>query len=174
MRSADAGAEAPRVFSRTPGKSEERRTARDAAMGRELEQMAQKSIEAKTGDEKFKAELAGMQKKIRRHGTIQRGKKVIVNGESQQNLRDLKAESRRRGICCSCPSGESGAGDGQRWMDQLAALPQLKKPIRTGRPSADRASVRTSSNLSSTDWKSRLPASWTGGPCWMPSSFSSN
>ena len=39
-------------------------------MGRELEQVAQKGIDAKASEEKFKAELAGMQKKIADNGKI--------------------------------------------------------------------------------------------------------
>ena len=61
-------------------------------MGRELEQVAQKGIDAKTGDEKFKADLAGMQNKIATMGKSAAEQQSLSAAESQQDLRDLKAE----------------------------------------------------------------------------------
>jgi hypothetical protein len=95
-------------------------------MGRELEQVAQKGIDAKTGDEKFKADLAGMQKKIATMGKSAAEQQSAA--ESQQDLRDLKAELEAARDLLNIADAVKGAQElGKQWLDQLATLPQLKK-----------------------------------------------
>jgi hypothetical protein len=95
-------------------------------MGRELEQVAQKGIDAKTGDEKFKADLAGMQKKIATMGKSAAEQQSAA--ESQQDLRDLKAELEAARDLLNIADAAKGAQElGKQWLDQLATLPQLKK-----------------------------------------------
>jgi hypothetical protein len=97
-------------------------------MGRELEQVAQKGIDAKTGDEKFKADLAGMQNKIATMGKSAAEQQSVSAAESQQDLRDLKAElEAARDLLNIADSAKAARELGKQWLDQLATLPQLKK-----------------------------------------------
>ena len=97
-------------------------------MGRELEQVAQKGIDLKTDDEKFKAELAGMQNKIATMGKSTAEQQSSSAVESQQDLRDLKAELEAARDLLNIADAAKGAQElGKQWLDQLATLPQLKK-----------------------------------------------
>jgi hypothetical protein len=97
-------------------------------MGRELEQMAQKGIDAKTGDEKFKAELGGMQTKIATMGKTAAEQQSLSAVESQQDLRDLKAELEAARDLLNFSDAAKGTQElGKQWLDRLATLPQLKK-----------------------------------------------
>ena len=97
-------------------------------MGRELEQVAQKGIDAKAGEEKFKAELAGMQKKIATMGKSAPEQQPLSAAESQQDLRDLKAELEAARDLLNMADAAKGSQElGKQWLDQLATLPQLKK-----------------------------------------------
>jgi hypothetical protein len=118
-------------------------------LGRELEQVAQKGIDAKSGDEKFKAELAGMQKKIATMGKSAPEEQPLSAAESQQDLRDLKAELEAARDLLNFAEVAKGAQElGKQWLDQLATLPQLKQQLeREGQPGQ---------NLSQNDLKSFL------------------
>src|SRR5262245_24593783 len=97
-------------------------------VGRELEQAAQKGIDAKTGDEKFKADLAGVQNQIATMGKSAAEQQSLSASESQQDLRDLKAELEAARDLLNIGDGTKGAQElGKQWLDQLATLPQLKK-----------------------------------------------
>jgi len=97
-------------------------------VGRELEQVAQKSIDDKTGDEKFKADLAGMQNKIATMGKSAAEQQPLSASESQQDLRDLKAELEAARDLFNNGDATKGAQElGRQWLDQLATLPQIKK-----------------------------------------------
>ena len=61
-------------------------------MGRELEQVAQNGIDAKTDENKFKTELAGITKKIETMGKSAAQPESLSAAESQQDLKDLKTE----------------------------------------------------------------------------------
>ena len=97
--------------------------------GRELEKAAQKGIEAKSGDEPFKRELAGIAKRMETAGLPAANRQQAFSAaESEQNLRDLKAEVEAARDLLNFPEGAKGAqGSGQQWLDRLAALPQLRK-----------------------------------------------
>jgi hypothetical protein len=97
-------------------------------LGRELEQVAKKGIDAKSGDEKFKAELAGMQKKIATLEKSAAEQQPLSTAESQQDLRDLKAELEAARDLLNLADASQGAQElGKQWLDQLATLPQLKQ-----------------------------------------------
>ena len=118
-------------------------------LGRELEQVAQKGIDAKSGDEKFKTELAGMQKKIANMGKSASEQQPLSAAESQQDLRDLKAELEAARDLLNLADAAKGAQElGKQWLDQLATLPQLKQQFeREG---------QTGQSLSHNDLKSFL------------------
>jgi hypothetical protein len=97
-------------------------------MGRELEQVAQKGIDAKTDDNKFKAELAGMTKKIETMGKSAAKSESLSAAESQQDLKDLKTELEAAADLLNIPDVAKGPQElGNQWLDRLATLPQLKK-----------------------------------------------
>ncbi len=97
-------------------------------MGRELEQVAQKGIDAKAGDEKFKAEVAGLQKKIATLGQSAVEQPPGSVAGSEQDLQDLKAELEAARDLFNIPDAAKGTqGLSNPWLDRLAALPQLKK-----------------------------------------------
>jgi hypothetical protein len=94
-------------------------------VGRELEQLAQKSIEAKTDDEKLKTELAGMKKQVETTGKS--ADQSLSGAGSQQDLRDLKAELEAARDILNMPAAKGTEELGKQWLDQLATLPQLKR-----------------------------------------------
>jgi hypothetical protein len=97
-------------------------------MGRELEQVAQKGIDAKTDDNKFKAELGGMTKKIETMGKSAAKPESSSAAESQQDLKDLKTELEAAADLLNIPDVSKGTQElGKQWLDQLATLPQLKR-----------------------------------------------
>jgi hypothetical protein len=94
-------------------------------VGRELEQLAQQSLEAKADDEKLKTELAGMKKKVETTG---KSADQLAGTASQQDLRDLKAELEAARDILNMPGAAKGAHElRKQWLDQLATLPQLKR-----------------------------------------------
>jgi hypothetical protein len=97
-------------------------------MGRELEQVAQKGIDAKTDDNKFKAELAGMTKKVETMGKSAAKPESLSAAESQQDLKDLKTELEAAPDLLNIPDVAKGTQElGKQWLDRLATLPQLKR-----------------------------------------------
>ena len=96
-------------------------------VGRELEKVAEKGIDAKTGDEKFKAELSGMKSKIATMGKAAAEQQSLSAAESQQSLKDLKAELEAAQDLLNFPEAKGTEGIGQQWLDRLANLPQLKR-----------------------------------------------
>ncbi|HEU4340745.1 MAG TPA: hypothetical protein VFU31_04175 [Candidatus Binatia bacterium] len=96
--------------------------------GRELEKAAQKGIEAQSGDEPFKRELAGIAKKMETARLPAADRHQGFRAETEQNLKDLKAEVEAARDLLNFSEGAKGAqGSGQKWLERLAALPQLKK-----------------------------------------------
>ncbi len=97
-------------------------------LSRELEKTAQKNIETKTADESFKKELAGVAKKFEAAAKSSSEKNYFSTAESEQSLKDLKAEVEAMRDLAQLPDGVKGTQElGQRWMERLAALPQLKR-----------------------------------------------
>jgi len=98
--------------------------------GQELEKVARKNIEAKTGDEQLKKEVSGMAKKFESAAKTGAEKNSFTAGESEQSLRDLKAELDAAHDLLELPDGVKGSQElPQQWMDRLASLPQLKKQL---------------------------------------------
>ncbi|HEY6365976.1 MAG TPA: hypothetical protein VI585_14425 [Candidatus Binatia bacterium] len=93
-------------------------------VGRELEQLAQQSIEAKADDEKLKTELDGMKKRVETTG---KSADQLSGAGSQQDLRDLKAELEAARDILNMPAAKGPEELGKQWLDQLATLPQLKR-----------------------------------------------
>jgi hypothetical protein len=97
-------------------------------VGRELEKAAQKGIEAKIADEKFKNELTGMSSKVEAMGKSAGNEPSFATAESRQSLKDLKAELEAAQELLNFPDGSKEEREiGQRWLDRLATLPQLKR-----------------------------------------------
>ena len=130
-------------------KAKNERLGESMRLGRELEQVAQKGIETKSGDEKFKAELAGVQKRIATMEKPVSEQQPLSAAESEQNLRDLKAELEAARDLLNLADAAKGAQElGKQWLDQLATLPQLKQQLeREG---------QAGQNLSQNDLKSFL------------------
>jgi hypothetical protein len=98
--------------------------------GQELEKVARKNIEAKSTDEQLKKEVAGMAQKFQTAATSGAEKNSFTAGESEQSLRDLKAELDAARDLLELPDGVKGSQElPQQWTDRLAALPQLKKQL---------------------------------------------
>jgi hypothetical protein len=100
-------------------------------LGQELEKTAQKSIDAKAADEQMKKELAAVAKKFATSARSTTGKDSFPSAESEQSLHDLKAElEATRDLW---PDASSAAPElGQRWMERLAGMPQLKRQLAQG------------------------------------------
>ena len=101
--------------------------------GQELEQAAQKNIAAKTNDEQFKKELADMAQKLAAAGKPGADKNSFSAGESQQSLKDLKAELEAARDLFNLPDGVKGTQElPPQWLDRLEAMPQLKRQLDRG------------------------------------------
>ncbi len=99
-------------------------------VGRELEKAAQKSIETKIADEKFKSEIAGMSSKVEAVGKSMGNEPSFATSESRQSLKDLKAELEAAQELLNLPDGAKGDRElGQSSLDRLATLPQLKRQL---------------------------------------------
>lgn len=100
------------------------------AAGREMEKVAQKGIEAKTADEQFKNELAGISAKLQAMGQPAGKEPSFAMAESRQSLADLKAELEAAQDMLNSSGGAKGGGEpGQQWLDRLAGLPQIRRQL---------------------------------------------
>jgi hypothetical protein len=105
-------------------------------MGQELEKVARAGVENRTADESFKRDLAGMSKKFEEAANSGSEKDSFSAAESQQSLKDLRAELAAASDLAQLPDLPKGAEEfGRQWMEQLATLPQLKRQL----DKADRA-----------------------------------
>lgn len=97
--------------------------------GKELEKLAQQGIDKQDGDAQMKKELAGAAQKIAAAGQ-QAGKDASLGAaQSEQSLRDLKAELEAARDLFDGNDAQAGGGQESSWMDRLAALPQLKRQL---------------------------------------------
>src|SRR5262249_2889499 len=86
------------------------------------------SIDEKTGDEKFKTDLAGMQNKIATMGKSAAEQQPLSASESQKELRDLKAELEAARDLFNNGNSTKGARKlASQRLEQLVPLPQIKK-----------------------------------------------
>ncbi len=96
--------------------------------GKELEKVAQKGIDTNTTDDQFKKELAAASQKIEALGKSAVEPPSFSAGESQQSLRDLKAELEAARELLNFPDGANGEEKlAQQWLDRLAGMPQLRR-----------------------------------------------
>ncbi len=102
--------------------------------GQALEKVAQQGIDAKTPDDQFKKALAGVAKNFSREEKSAASKDFSA-GESQQSLRDLKAELDAARELFNFPDGAQGSPElPASWMDRLASLPQIKRQFDREQP----------------------------------------
>jgi hypothetical protein len=102
--------------------------------GQTLENKAQQAIDAKTPDEQFKKELAGVAKTLA-PGEKSGAGKDFSGAESQQSLRDLKAELDAARDLFNFPNGAKGQQElPSSWLDRLASLPQIKRQFDREQP----------------------------------------
>ena len=99
-------------------------------MGQELEKVARKGIDSKTGDEHLKKELAAVSKQFNDAAKSGGDEDSSVGSESQQSLRDLQAELAAARDLMQLPDLPKGAEElGRQWAERLATMPQLKRQM---------------------------------------------
>lgn len=99
-------------------------------VGQELEKLAQKNLADKTNDEQLKKDLAGMKQKLDAAGKVGQPNQTLGGTDSEQSLRDLKAELEAARDMLNLPDGSKAP---QQWLERLATLPQLRKQLDGGR-----------------------------------------
>ncbi|HEX6769020.1 MAG TPA: hypothetical protein VF208_06670, partial [Candidatus Binatia bacterium] len=97
-------------------------------LGQELERLAQKNLAAKANDEQLKTDLAGVQQKLDAGGPSAQQNQPIAGAESEQSLRDLKAELDAARDLLNIPDAAKSAS-AQQQLERLASLPQLRKQL---------------------------------------------
>lgn len=96
-------------------------------LGRELEKVAQRGIDSKASDEQFKREVAGMNSNLRAAGLAAAKQPSFSPSETQQSLKDLKAEIETAQEPLPSTTGAMTDALAQQWLDRMATLPQLKR-----------------------------------------------
>src|SRR6266508_6344898 len=100
------------------------------SMGRELEKVAQKGVETKTADDQVKKEVAGVAKQFAAATKSGADKNSFSAAESQQSLKDLKAELEAAQDLFELPDASKQVQDlAPQWMERLATLPQLQRQL---------------------------------------------
>jgi hypothetical protein len=98
--------------------------------GQELEKLAQKYMESESSDDQLKKELPRAAQQLAAAGKSVTEQKSFAAGESQQSLKDLKAELEAARDLFNLPDGVSGAEElPQQWLDRLTDMPQLKRQL---------------------------------------------
>jgi hypothetical protein len=97
-------------------------------LGQELERLAQKNLAAQANDEQLKTDLAGVKQKLDAGGPSAQQDQSIAGAESEQSLKDLKAELDAARDLLNFPDGGK-AGSHQQRLERLASLPQLRKQL---------------------------------------------
>jgi hypothetical protein len=98
-------------------------------MGQELEKVAQKGVDTKAAEDEVKKEAAGVAKKFEAAAKAE-PRDAISAGESQQSLKDLKAELEAARDLTQLPESTTGRQDSAlQWMERLATLPQLQRQL---------------------------------------------
>jgi hypothetical protein len=98
-------------------------------VGRELEKIAQQDMDAATGDEKLNKEIAAMTRRLEGIRRTTAESPSFSTAESQQGLKDLKAELEAARDLLNFPDATRMPESGQNWLDRLAGLPQLKRQL---------------------------------------------
>ena len=97
-------------------------------LAQELEKVAQKNLAAKANDEQLKKDLAGVAQKLDAAGKSGQQNQAIAGAESEQSLKDLRAELEAARDMFNLPDGAKAAS-AQQWLERLASLPQLRKQL---------------------------------------------
>ena len=97
-------------------------------LANELEKVAQKAVESRAGDDRLKAEVAGMMKKFDLAGKTAAQPQSATAGESEQSLTDLKAElEAAREMLTSPNMAQAPPEMAKEWLDRLPSMPQLNR-----------------------------------------------
>ena len=97
-------------------------------VGQELEKLAQKNLADKANDERLKKDLAGVKQKIDAASKSERQNQPIAGAESEQSLRDLKAELEAARDMVNLPDPAKALSP-QQWLERLASMPQLRNQL---------------------------------------------
>jgi len=97
-------------------------------VGLELEKLAQKNLAEKANDEQLKKDLAGVKQKLDADGKSGQQNQSIAGAESEQSLRDLKAELEAARDMLNFPDAAKVPSP-QQWLERLASLPQLRNQL---------------------------------------------
>jgi len=97
-------------------------------LGQEMEKLAEKNLAAKSNEEQLKTDLAGMKRKLDAASQSAQPNQSITGAESEQGLKDLKAELEAARDLLNFP-GDAKAASPQQRFDRLASLPQLRKQL---------------------------------------------
>lgn len=97
-------------------------------IGQELEKLAQKNLAEKANDEQLKKDLAGVKQKLDAAGKTGQQNQSLAGAESEQSLRDLKAELEAARDMLNLPDAAK-ASSPQQWLERLASMPQLRHQL---------------------------------------------
>lgn len=95
-------------------------------LAQELAKVAEKNLAEKANDEQLKKDLAGVQQKLDAAGKSGQQNQAIGGAESEQSLKDLRAELEAARDMLNLPDGVKAP---QQWIDRLASMPQLRKQL---------------------------------------------
>jgi hypothetical protein len=99
-------------------------------MAEELAKIAEHNLRGKSDDEQLKKELAGATKKLDALGNSPVDKANFAIAESEQSLKDLRAELEAVQDLFNLPETSKSTQDlAQQWLDRLASLPQLNRQL---------------------------------------------
>jgi hypothetical protein len=99
-------------------------------MARELEKVAQKNLASKSPDEQVKRDVAGVARKFDSTAKSSSAKDSFAGAESEQSLKDLKAELEAARDMMELPAAAKTEQDlASQWMGRLSSLPQLKRQL---------------------------------------------
>ena len=95
-------------------------------LAQELAKVAEKNLAEKANNEQLKKDLAGVKQKLDAAGKSGQQNQAIGGAESEQSLKDLRAELEAARDMLNLPDGVKAP---QQWMDRLASMPQLRKQL---------------------------------------------
>ena len=95
-------------------------------LAQELAKVAEKNLAEKANDEQLKKDLAGVKQKLDATGKSGQQNQAVGGAESEQSLKDLRAELEAARDMLNFPDGVKAP---QQWMDRLASMPQLRKQL---------------------------------------------
>lgn len=97
-------------------------------VGQELEKLAQKNLADKANEERLKKDLAGVKQKLDAASKSGPQNQSIAGAESEQSLRDLKAELEAARDMLNLPDAAKVPSP-QQWLERLTSMPQLRNQL---------------------------------------------